>query len=193
MQFTEGQDAILESRGLKSYRDKRAQDLVENRRRFIAAAQNNPSYNAWYRDYVDFGSTRTMSAITALSIALNDERYVTEQNSSTLEAARIYINTRNRVIQAVRESGQQSLRTKKNQEIADYWDRFRTDLINRYSKWGIIANRYLSGDDDPTNPGIQWWQVADTYDQGIPDVPEASTMGTPGGYLTSGSSEEMAR
>ena len=191
LQFVEAQDAILQQRGLKSYRDKRAQDLVENRRRFIANAQNNPLYNSWYRDYVDFGSTRTLSAVTALSIALNDQNYMSQEGNSTLEAARLYINMRNEVIRRVKASGKQSLRTKANADLAEQWDRFRSDLINRYSKWGIVSNRYLSGDDDPTAPGIQWWQVADTYDQGQPSGIESSTMDNTGGYLTSGNPEEQ--
>ena len=161
LQLAEGQDAILEQRGLASVNSRGAEDLLQQRRDFLEAARSNPLYNAWYQDFTERGSSRTDSVVRAFRLALNDPKFMEEnKGNTTFEAAYLYTEFREQMVEAVKQSPYRTLRAKGNKDIADTWDTFRTSLIRRYPKWGIIANRYLNGDEDPADLGYQWWQFA---------------------------------
>lgn len=166
LQLVEGQDAILAQRGLTTYTQKGAEDLLQDRRDFIEAAKSNPLYSPWYQDFTEGGSSRTDSVVRGFRLALNDQKFMNDmKGNTTFEAAYLYTEFREQMVEAVKQSPFRSLRAKGNKDLADTWDSFRTSLIRRYPKWGIIANRYLNGDEDPSDLGYQWWQFATPQEQ----------------------------
>jgi hypothetical protein len=170
IQLVESQEAIMQQRGLTSLRQSGARDLLEQRRQFVENASRNPLYNAWYRDYTEGASSRTDSVIRAFRIALNNEGFMKDrQGDTTFEAAYVYLQYREQIIEAVKKSPYRSLRAKGNQELADTWDAFRANMATRYPKWGIIQARYLNGDEDPADLGYQWWQYGNTSQ--APELP----------------------
>jgi len=197
IQMAEGQEAILEQRGLQSVNVAGAEDLLQERRDFLEAAKSNPLYNAGYRDFIDGSSSRTESAVSAFQIALADEKFMEQiakdpNKAPIFEAAYLYMQRRNEVIQDVRNSKFRTLRAKGNKALADDWDAFRTALSRRYTKWGIIANRYLSGDEDPTDLGYQWWQFGLNPQEQAEGMMEQSTMGSTNIMELFGGDEELS-
>lgn len=150
LSFMDQQDAILQQRGLTSYRSAQAKDLRENKRQFIEAARNNQLYSGWYDDYITFGSARTENAVETLKMALSNRNFMEDHKDNPIwQAAYLYVTAREDIVNAVQASGS-GITAKKNQGIYEDWVVFRQNLINRFNGWGTIANRYLDGDDDPT-------------------------------------------
>lgn len=148
--FMDQQDAILQQRGLTSYRSSDAKDLRENKAAFIEAARTNPLYAGWYDDYMTFGSARTENAVELLETALSDQKFMADNADNPVwQAAYQYVVGRRQVIDEVKASGK-GITAKENADLSEQWTMFRQDLVNRYNGWGTIANRYLDGDDDPT-------------------------------------------
>jgi len=178
LQLVEGQDAIMQQRGLTSLQSRGAEDLLQQRRDFLEAAKNNPLYNAWYQEYITNSSSRTNDTVLALKTALSNDDFLKKmKGNTTFEAAAMYLDFRSQMIEAVRQSPYRTLRAKGNKDLANTWDSFRQTLINRYPKWGILANRYLNGDDDPTDLGYQWWQFMGSADDSRIVNPEGSNIG----------------
>ena len=146
-------DAVLQQRGLSSYRVKGAQDLNEYRKEFINGMMNNPLYAGWAVDYQSTGSSKTYSAVNLLKQALNNDEFMADKgDSKTWQTAAEYIDVRERLIQLVKESGV-SLENDANAGLKAEWDKFRQDKINGDVGWAGIANRYLNGDDTPVDIG----------------------------------------
>ena len=152
-------DALLQQRGLTSFRQAGAEDLRQMKEQTIQAMKANPLYTGWYTDYEDFGSTRTMSALRLMERALSDQQFVADnQENEVWGAAAEYLQHRSVVLNALatRENG---INHESNRDIRDYWDQARQGLINRVDGWGTFANRFLNGDEDPENLGVQFGVV----------------------------------
>ena len=142
-------DAMLENAGLANYQLAAARPLNNMRKAFIDDMMNNPNYYAWSIDYKNAGSTKTVSAVNVITEALKNEKFMTDrQGDLTWVQANNYIGARNEVIAAVIASGK-PLSNEINDGLRAEWDSFRQILINRDIGWGNIANRYLTGDDNP--------------------------------------------
>lgn len=160
--FMDSLDAILQQRGLTSYRSAGAADLKDLKDQFIAKLSTNPLYQGWYQDYIDFGSTRTVSAVKVMEAALSDPKFVDDHEEDPLWiAAAQYLELRRDVITLVEASGS-GINAEVNQQVRELWDSGRQRLVNQSTKWASIANRYLNGDDDPMNPGANLAQVLAT-------------------------------
>jgi len=177
-------DSLLQQRGLSSLRQAGAEDLREMKNATIEDMASNPLYQGWYQDFKDFGSTRTMSAIRLMERALSDEQFVADNfdddpNKVTIwEAASFYLEQRRLVLEAVRQSGK-TINHRDNKDIRDYWDTQRQMLINQIDGWGTFANRFLNGDDDPVNPGVQFGVV---YEVPSSEVGNIDPYYSPGNY-----------
>lgn len=146
-------DAILQQRGLSSYRVKGAEDLNQYRKEFIDNMIHNPLYAGWAVDYQSTGSSKTYSAVNTLQQAINNEEFMAGKgDNKTWQNAAIYLDYRDRLIQLVKESGV-SLENDANAGLKEEWDKVRQDLINSDIGWAGIANRYLNGDDTPVEIG----------------------------------------
>jgi hypothetical protein len=155
-------DALLQQRGLKSYRVKGAEDLNQYRKEFIDNMLSNPLYAGWAVDYQSTGSSKTYSAVNTITQALRNEKFMSDKaDNKTWQFAADYIEVRNRLIQMVKESGV-SLENDANAALKEEWDGFRQDLISRDIGWAGIANRYLNGDDTPVEIGTTFNDIGAT-------------------------------
>lgn len=152
-------DALLQQRGLTSYRSAGAEDLREMKAQTIADMRDNPLYSGWFQDYEQFGSTRTQSAVRLMEQALSDQQFVDDHEDSPIwQAASLYLQHRAMVLEELSKR-EGTINNEKNQYIREYWDTQRQFLINKFDGWGTFANRFLNGDDDPKNTGVQFGAV----------------------------------
>ena len=154
-------DALLQQRGLTSYRSAGATDLREMKNQTIARLRDNPLYAGWYQDYEQFGSTRTQGAVRLMEQALSNQEFVDDHADSRVwQAAYQYLQFRNMVMDtlATRTGG---INNSANEDIRVFWDAQRQELINKYEGWGTFSNRFLNGDEDPENLGVQFGVVYD--------------------------------
>lgn len=150
-------DALLQQRGLTSYRSPQAADLRDMKYQAIQRMANNPMYQGWYADYKDYGSVRTDNAVRVMEVALSDPEFVADhQDSPVWQAASYYLAARKMTLDALAASPEHGINNKANQQIQDWWDGQRALLINSSPEWAVFANRFLNGDDDPQNTGTQF-------------------------------------
>lgn len=136
-------DAIRQQRGLKSFRSAAAKDLKAQKDQLIARLASDPSFAGWYSDYQDFGSSRARNAVKVLEAALTDPKFVSDNATNSIwTSARVYLQARQEFIDG--------------RITSDDWDNIRGGLIDASPAWGAIANRYLSGDDDPAFSGVSF-------------------------------------
>lgn len=174
IKLMDGLDALLQERGLKSFRSSQAQDLRQMKNDAIEQLRGNPLYAGWYDDYIDFGSTRTSNAVDLMRAALSDEKFVADHAESPVwQAANEYLFHRDLVLDVLKQRGT-GINNEDNKDIREHWDTIRADLIAGDNGWGTYANRYLNGDDDPVEPSTQF------ADFNIVDVPAGTdlTQGT---------------
>jgi hypothetical protein len=95
-----------------------------------------------------------LSSISLMDRLLNDEKFMKEFGETPIWSnASAYLYHRNvvRNEMATREGG---IDNNDNQDVRDYWDQARADL-KRDPEWSSFANRFLNGDEDPEDPGVQ--------------------------------------
>lgn len=150
-------DALLQQRGLTSYRSPGATDLREMKYQAIQRMAANPLYQGWYADFKDYGSVRTENAIRTMEAALSDPQFVEDNKESKIwQAASYYLTIRKQVMDALAVSPNHGINNAANQQIQDFWDGQRAQLVNWSPEWATFANRFLNGDDDPQNTGVQF-------------------------------------
>jgi hypothetical protein len=145
-------EARLKQSGFENFRQSPA--LQAERDEFLAEMAKNPLFVEWWQDYKEFGSSRTLSSISLMNRVLADEKFMSEYGNTPIWSnAQAYLYHRNVVMQelATREG---SIENNDNQDIRDYWDQARADL-KRDPEWTSFANRFLNGDNDPEDPGVQ--------------------------------------
>lgn len=156
IKFKNALDGMLQDRGLESYRVKGAEDLKAYRDEFIDNMKDNPMYEGWATDYESMGSSKTYAAVNAIRKAISNEEFMADKaDNKTWESAAIYLDYRDRLVQMVKESGV-TLENEQNATLKAEWDAIRQELINRDLGWANIANRYLSGDDNPDESGASF-------------------------------------
>jgi hypothetical protein len=156
MKFIGQLDALRQQRGLKSYRVKGAEQLNSYRKEFIDNMRANPLYQAGVTDFESMGSSKTYEAVRVLKSAVNSPEFMSDKaDNPTWQAAVLYLDTRQRLIKIVADSGK-SLSSKENADLAADWDTFRNELIDKDAGWAAIANRYLNGDDAPKELGASF-------------------------------------
>ena len=144
-------DAILEERGLSSYRVKAAEDLNSFRKEKIAMMKDDPMYEGWRIDYEDIGAGKAEKTLMVLNSALNNQEFMKDKGDSGMwQNAGLYLEARNQVMTALDNNGQPLDDGYKDTILAE-WDEFRQSLKSRDNDWTAIANRYLGNDDDPSN------------------------------------------
>lgn len=147
----DGFQARLRQMGLTSF-DK-APELKAERDAWLSDMANNPFFENWYRDYKDYGSSRTMSAVYMMNELVNDQRFMDDNKDNIIwQFAPLYLYHRDRVLNALQESGK-GIDNPDNIQIREYWDSVRADL-NSYPQWSAFSNRFLNGDDAPEAPGV---------------------------------------
>jgi hypothetical protein len=121
--FMDQTDALLEQRGLTSYRSAGARDLLDYKKQVIEQMRDNPLYKGWYDDYITFGSTRTLKSVELMENALSDETFRKDHAGDPVwESAYEYLELRKDVLQAVSESGK-PFSNEVNAVIRELWYR----------------------------------------------------------------------
>ena len=144
-------DALLEQRGLSSYRVKAAEDLNSYRKEKIAMMKDDPMYEGWRIDYEDIGGNKAEKTLMVLNSALGNQNFMKDKGDSGMwQNASLYLEARNQVMSAL-DNGGQSLPDGYKDTILAEWDEFRQNLKSRDNDWTAIANRYLGSDDDPSS------------------------------------------
>lgn len=153
-------DSLLQQAGYTSYRSAGAAQYRQMKEAVTNEMMQDPLFQGWAGDKEDIGGTRTRSAIRLLEAALSDKTFVEDnftddgQMNTIAEASWYYLSIRKRVVDALASTGK-GINHDDNIQVRNFWDEQRQSLINQVPGWGIFANRYLDGDDDPENPGAQ--------------------------------------
>jgi hypothetical protein len=144
-------DARLAALNVPSY--EYAPALKLERDTFLLNMAKDPMYSPWFRDYKEFGSSRTSSTVNFMKMALADPGWVEEKKDSPIwQAAKQYLNGREEVLARLDQNGG-GIDSLKNRDIKEWWDTYRANL-KMMDGWDAVANRFLDGDDDPENPGV---------------------------------------
>ena len=145
-------DARLKQSGVTSYRYN--PELKAEKDAFIEQMANNPLFYEWYQDYKEFGSSRTNSAITTMQAAVSNEKFMADHADSPIwQAVPQYLYHRQVVLDALKgRTG--SINASDNEDVRQYWDDARAYLTQN-PDWAAFSNRFLNGDDDPSDPGVQ--------------------------------------
>lgn len=146
--------ARLEERGLSSLRQ--APDLKAERDAKLAEMAANPLYKEWWQDYREFGSSRTLSAVSVMEAALANPDFMKEYGQTDVwVSAREYLHHRNEVMRMLKEPGRSgSIDSAENADIRQYWDDARA-YLNQNKEWSAVSSRFLNGDENPEEPGVQ--------------------------------------
>lgn len=156
-------EARLKQSGATSFRQN--PELKAERDQFLAGMAENPLFKEWWEDYKEFGSSRTLAAISTMEAALVNESFMAEYgNTSIWTKAREYLYHRSVVTSelAKPERAGTSIDNNDNQDVRDYWDQARS-YLSQDPEWAAFSNRFLNGDDNPQQPGVQ---VATYYETG---------------------------
>jgi predicted nucleic-acid-binding protein len=144
-------DARLEQQGFTSF--SQSPMLDREKQQFLSQMANDPMYQGWFLDYNEFGSARTEATVLVMKAALSDSTFVADHMDDPIwQAASEYLNGRAQVENQLRIQGG-AIDSIGNRNVSQWWDKFRTNLMN-VPGWDVFSNRYLDGDDDPTNTGI---------------------------------------
>jgi hypothetical protein len=160
IQFMDQVEAVMENSGIKSLKAREAEPLRRARDEFIESARNNPLYRGWYDDYINFGSTRTINAVEVIREALSDEQFMKDNADNPVwQSAYQYLVAREEVIRSLEEIDGAGYKESERRELRAGvlldWDLVREKLKQESPRWATLANRYLDGDDNPIQPGVQ--------------------------------------
>lgn len=145
--------ARLRQSGKTSYRSN--PQLQAERNQYIADLASNPMFENWYRDYKDFGSSRTRSSIYVMETLVNNQRFMNDNADSDIwQIAPLYLYHRNAVLQTLAQRGNKGIDSDGNEDVRAYWDQVRADLEASSTQWSSFTSRFLNGDDDPEEPGV---------------------------------------
>jgi len=139
-------DALLEQRGLTSYRSKAASDLNSYRKEKIALMKDDPIYEGWRIDYEDIGGDRAQKTVMVLESALSDSNFMKNRADDPMwQSAALYLEARKDVQNALANDPTDD---EKDIILAE-WDEFTQGLKTYSNDWAAVANRFLSADDNP--------------------------------------------
>ena len=118
--------------------------------------KNNPDLMGWVADYDDAGGGKTNAAITVMQAAINSKDYekwmLGNGFEGTMKSMEQYLYYRNGIINILNQV-EGSINNVDNYQIKVAWENIRQELKNNDVRWAEISDLYLTGDDDPRNPG----------------------------------------
>jgi hypothetical protein len=155
-QFMDQLDARLSSQGLTSYQQTAAAPLKQAREQFIFNMMQNPEMQGWAIDWTERGGSRTISAVRVIEEAIADDKFRQKMIASNKEQLvgimDQYAYYRRSLVQLLRESGK-GIDHPDNILLKTAWANMRQSWKARDVRWAEISDLYLSGDDNPENPG----------------------------------------
>ena len=154
--FMDTLDARLQNAGFKSYESSGAQEFKSTKKQFLENMLNNKEYSGWVVDYQDRSGDRTIAAVRVMAAAVADPEFNTKMTGwgkdRTLSAMHEYLFYRQGLINTLKQTGH-GIDAEENSLLKVAWATIRQNLRNSDVRWAEISDLYLSGDDDPTNPG----------------------------------------
>ena len=148
----DGFDARLEQAGFTSYRQ--YPELQAEKNEFISQMADNPLFQEWWQDYKEYGSSRTLSAISVMEAALVHPQFSEDMRDSPIwQGASQYLMHRQAVMDELNARGG-TINSADNEDIRQYWDDARA-YLSQNKEWAAFQNRFLNGDDNPQEPGVQ--------------------------------------
>lgn len=165
-------NGVLQQRGLTSIMQSGAKDLLETKRIMVDRLRNDPRYDAWYGDYSNFSSSRTLDSVMAITEALQTKSFREANMDSPVwqpgGMADQYIAGRERVMAAL-STTTDSLQKR---AIKEEWQVFRGRLAAMSPEWATKQEKYLAGDDDPENPQMILTPQAEAFAPPVPQYGE---------------------
>jgi hypothetical protein len=147
-------NATLAQRGLKSLQSNGAEDLAELKDRMVQSLRTDPRYTAWYGDYANFASSRTVDTVLVLQTAQANQKWRAAHKDDPVwqegGAVDQYLYGREQTIERLASTEDSD----EKKAIRAEWAAFRFDLGMRYPDWGTKQERYLTGDDNPEQPQV---------------------------------------
>lgn len=150
--------ADLHNRGLRSFSDKGAEDLRQEKSNYtnlysqplMPDGTPNQYYNdAWSKDYSTLDPLRYERLIPGLQ-AVARSPLADEPNRSDLRVLQQYLGGRQAVLQALgaraKAGGAKTLTAKDNADLATQWQQFVDGLIQSDTSFGDLHSRFLARD-----------------------------------------------
>lgn len=145
-------DARLAQAGFSNYRQ--YPELQAEKNEFISQMADNPMFQEWWQDYKEYGSSRTLSAVTVMEAALAHPQFSEDMRESPIwQNASQYLIHRQAVLDELNARGG-TINSADNEDIRQYWDDARA-FLSQNKEWAAFQNRFLNGDDNPEEPGVQ--------------------------------------
>jgi hypothetical protein len=149
-------DARLASAGYKSYEAAGAQGFKNAKKIVVQTMLDNPDYAGWATDYLDRGGSKTLAAVQTMEAAVQDETFrqllIKEGKEQLLANMMEYTQQRRNLLQLLAASGH-GIEHDNNIMLKTGWANIRQRLSESDVRWADIANRFLTGDDNPIAPG----------------------------------------
>jgi hypothetical protein len=105
----------------------------------------------WYSEYVSPDRAKYARRADILDKALKDKKWMAQNGDrAVVKSMALYLETRNQIKEILKErkaaGGSRSIDAKDNEDIADAFDIFRTNLIAGSPEFEEFINRYFSND-----------------------------------------------
>lgn len=141
--------AQLTSRGLTSVNQSGAEDLKSLKNTFINAT-NNPSskyYNPdWYTSYGSFNSNQYETRLQAIAQIAQDQTLLANPLRSDIRSLNQWVQYRDVIYEALQQRDSKSITSSSNQDLANWWDYWMSNLQQNDTKFGPLYARYLEKD-----------------------------------------------
>jgi len=142
-------DTFKIQNGISSSRDPLMQRFNDAKRGWLdVMAAQNPD---WYAAYMSPDRGKYMKRAAVLEQALQDKAWMTQNgNRPVVKAVALYLDARKKLgellMQRDRAGGSRSLETAANQDLADVWEKFVTQLGVESPEFSDFYNRYFPND-----------------------------------------------
>ena len=148
LNFKDQLDAQLQSRGLSSYYDKNAADLLAMKEAFMEKMRTSPEFGVWYEDHQEFGSARASKALYVINTILGNEEFMGSERGQerTWQVAQLYMDYRKSFTDALANAEASTLTAQSNAQMAKDWEITKQRLAEMDPNWARIQNRFLEAD-----------------------------------------------
>ena len=142
-------DAFKIQNGIGSNRDPLLEQYNNAKRQWLDyMSQNNPD---WYAAFVSPDRGKYMKRADVLEQALQDKAWMAQNGDrAVVKAVALYLDARKKIGQALLQrdqmGGSRSLDANSNDDLAELWDRFTTQLGAESPEFSDFYNRYFPND-----------------------------------------------
>lgn len=142
--------AQAQAQGFTSYKDAGARQLKDELTAWVGQMgdKNSPSYNPdWYANYTSFNQNAYQNRLSALLTIAQDKSLLANPHRSDIRSLQTYSQLRDWTFAQIKANGGGDLKTAKNADIAQQYDRQVSQMVNADTKFAQLYERYLAKDD----------------------------------------------